>query len=124
MHVLMIEDEPGISDFVRRGLQAEGFEVSCASDGIDGERKALADGVDLVVLDLSLPGRDGLDVLSAVRRGKPALPVIVISARAEAAARIMAFDAGATDFLAKPFSFAELAGCVCAQLRRAEGHLK
>lgn len=124
MRVLVIEDEPAIVDFVRRGLQTEGFEVTCASDGTEGERRALADDVDLVVLDRMLPGRDGLEVLAAVRRRKPALPVIVISARAEAADRIMAFDAGATDFLSKPFSFGELVARVRAQLRRAGWEVK
>lgn len=117
--VLVIEDESGISDFLRRGLEAAGLEVTCASDGVEGKRRALEDDVDLVVLDRMLPGRDGLEVLAAVRQHKPALPMIVISARAEPADRIMAFDAGATDFLAKPFSLGELLARVRSQLRRA-----
>src|SRR6516165_12471720 len=73
--VLLIEDEPGIVDFVRRGLEAEGFAVQAALDGPEGERLALAGGFDVVMLDLMLPGRSGLEVLAAIRRARPALPV-------------------------------------------------
>src|SRR5689334_6945767 len=81
--LLVIEDEPGIVDFVRRGLEAEGFEVEAALDGIEGERMALRGDFDAIVLDLMLPGRDGLEILAAVRRELPALPVIVLTARGE-----------------------------------------
>ena len=117
--VLVIDDEPDFLDFLRQGLEAEGLQVTCVSDGIEGERRALAADVDLVVLDRMLRGRDGLDLVVAVHRHRPALPVIVISARSEPADRITAFDAGATDFLAKPFSSGELLARVRAQLRRA-----
>src|SRR5947209_15981175 len=69
--VLVVEDEPGIVDFVRRGLEAEGFVVESALDGLDGERRALAGGWDVVVLDLMLPGRSGLEVLESIRRARP-----------------------------------------------------
>src|ERR1700719_1396346 len=74
--VLLIEDEPGIVDFVRRGLQAEGFAVEAALDGTEGERLALRDAFDAVVLDLMLPGRSGLEILASLRRAKPTVPVI------------------------------------------------
>ncbi|MGZ4202677.1 MAG: response regulator transcription factor [Thermoleophilaceae bacterium] len=117
MRVLVIEDEPAIADFVQRGLEAQGYEVSAVGDGIEGERRALAEPVDLVVLDRMLPGRDGLSVLERVRQKKPALPVIVLSARAEVEDRVAGLDAGATDYLVKPFSFDELAARVRAHLR-------
>jgi DNA-binding response OmpR family regulator len=117
VRVLVIEDEPAIADFIQRGLQAEGFDVVWAADGIAGERHALDDGVDLVVLDRMLPGRDGLDVLAAIRVAKPGLPVIVLSARSQLRDRVEGLDAGATDYLVKPFSFAELAARVRAHLR-------
>ena len=79
----LIEDEPGIVDFVRRGLEAEGFAVEAALDGIEGERLALSDGFDAIVLDLMLPGRSGLEILAAVRRATPSVPVIVLTARGE-----------------------------------------
>ncbi len=120
MRVLVIEDEPAILDFVVRGLAAEGFDVQQAQDGPDGERLALRDGVDLVVLDLMLPGRPGLEVLATVRRDRPALPVIVLTARGQLEDRVGGLDAGATDYLVKPFAFAELAARVRAHLRSAE----
>ena len=115
--VLLIEDEPGIVDFVRRGLEAEGFAVEAALDGIEGERLALSDSFDAVVLDLMLPGRGGLEILGSVRRAKPTLPVIVLTARGEIDDRVAGLDAGAVDYLVKPFSLAELVARVRAQLR-------
>jgi two-component system copper resistance phosphate regulon response regulator CusR len=117
VRVLVIEDEPAIADFVQRGLEAEGYQVTTVGDGIEGERRALAEPVDLVVLDRMLPGRDGMSVLARLRREKPALPVIVLSARAEIEDRVAGLDAGATDYLVKPFSFDELAARVRAHLR-------
>jgi two-component system OmpR family response regulator len=117
--VLVIGNEPAIVNLLRSSLRTEGFGVTGASDGIEGEQRALADDVTLVVLDRIVAGRDGLDVLKIVRQQKPELRIIVLSARAEVADRIAAFDAGATDFLAKPFSPGELVARVRAQLRRA-----
>ncbi len=122
MRVLVIEDEPAIADFIQRGLEAEGFAVACAADGIEGERCALAEEIDLVVLDRMLPGRDGLEVLATLKHHKPTLPVIVLSARAELEDRVEGLDAGATDYLVKPFSFAELAARVRAHLRTPRSH--
>ena len=115
--ILLVEDEPGIVDFVRRGLRAEGFAVEVELDGIDGERRALHDSFDLIVLDLMLPGRGGLEILAAVRKMKPSLPVIVLTARGETEDRVVGLDAGAVDYLVKPFSLAELAARVRVQLR-------
>ena len=115
--ILLVEDEPGIVDFVRRGFEADGFEVRTAPDGVQGERLALADGFDAIVLDLMLPGRSGLEVLASVRAAKPELPVIVLTARGEIEDRVSGLDAGAVDYLVKPFSLAELLARVRAQLR-------
>jgi DNA-binding response OmpR family regulator len=117
--ILLIEDEPGIVDFVRRGLRAEGFTVEAALDGIEGERRALHDSFDLIVLDLMLPGRGGLEILASLRQAKPSLPVIVLTARGETDDRVVGLDAGAVDYLVKPFSLAELAARVRVQLRLA-----
>jgi DNA-binding response OmpR family regulator len=117
--ILLIEDEPGIVDFVRRGLEGEGFSVEAALDGIEGERLALRDGFDAIVLDLMLPGRPGLEILASVRRARPTVPVIVLTARGEIEDRVGGLDAGAVDYLVKPFSLAELVARVRAQLRVA-----
>jgi DNA-binding response OmpR family regulator len=117
MRGLLGEDEPGIVDFVRRGFEAEGFAVVVARDGIEGERLALGDDFDAIVLDLMLPGRDGLEVLAALRQTKPGMPVIVLTARGEIEDRVLGLDAGAVDYLVKPFSLAELLARVRAQLR-------
>ncbi|HXB65768.1 MAG TPA: response regulator transcription factor [Solirubrobacteraceae bacterium] len=118
--ILLIEDEPGIVDFVRRGMEAEGFVVAAAHDGEEGERRALQEGFDAVVLDLMLPRRGGMEVLAALRAAKPALPVIVLTARGELEDRVAGLDGGAVDYLVKPFSLAELLARVRAQLRVAE----
>jgi DNA-binding response OmpR family regulator len=115
--VLVVEDEPGIVDFVRRGLEAEGFSVQTAQDGIAGERLALKGTFDLVVLDLMLPGRGGMEILATLRRERPALPVIVLTARGEIEDRVAGLEAGAVDYLSKPFSLVELVARVRAQLR-------
>jgi DNA-binding response OmpR family regulator len=115
--VLLIEDEPGIVDFVRRGFEAEGFVVQAALDGEEGERLALKGNFDAIVLDLMLPGRSGLEVLESVRRATPNVPVIVLTARGEIEDRVEGLEAGAVDYLVKPFSMAELIARVRAQLR-------
>jgi DNA-binding response OmpR family regulator len=115
--VLVVEDEPGIVDFVRRGLRATGFEVQAALDGIEGERLALSESFDAIVLDLMLPGRGGLDILAAIRAAKSNVPVIVLTARGEIEDRVAGLNAGAVDYLVKPFSIAELVARVRAQLR-------
>jgi DNA-binding response OmpR family regulator len=117
--ILVVEDEVGIVDFLERGLSAEGFEVLSALDGTTGTELALAEDVDLIVLDLMLPGRTGLEVLASIHEKKPALPVIVLTARGEVEDRVSGLDAGAADYLVKPFSLSELAARIRAQLRVA-----
>ena len=115
--VLVIEDEPGIVDFVRRGLEAHGFTVETALDGAEGERAALRGGFDAVVLDLMLPTRGGMEILASLQAAAPALPVIVLTARGDLEDRVAGLEAGAVDYLVKPFSMAELVAGVRAQLR-------
>ena len=117
--ILVIEDEPGIVDFLERGLRAQGFDVISATDGPAGIAAALNQDVDLVVLDLMLPGRGGLDVLRVLHDAKPGLPVIVLTALGEVEHRVAGLDAGAVDYLTKPFSLTELAARIRAQLRAA-----
>lgn len=118
MRILVVEDETAIADFVQRGLEAEGYAVACAHDGDDGERQALGDSIDLVVLDLMLPGKDGISVLRSIRSEKPGLPVIVLTARDAVEDKVTGLDQGATDYVTKPFSFDELTARIRAHLRR------
>jgi len=115
--ILVVEDEPGIVDFVERGLIHHGFGVVTAGDGATGLRRALEPDIELVVLDLMLPELSGTEVLRALRVQRPSLPVIVLTARAEVEDRIAGLDNGAVDYLIKPFALAELAARVRAQLR-------
>lgn len=117
--ILLIEDEPGIVDFVSRGLTATGFHVRAELNGPDGERAALRDGFDAIVLDLMLPGKSGLEVMAAIRQVKPRVPVIVLTARGEIEDRVAGLESGAVDYMVKPFSLAELAARIRAQLRAA-----
>jgi DNA-binding response OmpR family regulator len=117
--VLLVEDEPGIVDFLERGLQAEGFAVETASDGVEGQRRALEESFDMVVLDLMLPGVGGMEILARLRAAKPELPVIVLTARGDVEDRVAGLDAGAVDYLVKPFSLAELLARMRAQMRVA-----
>jgi DNA-binding response OmpR family regulator len=117
--ILVIEDELGIVDFLERGLSSYGFDVSSARDGVTGTDRAIAEDVDLVVLDIMLPERSGLEVLSMIRQAKPTLPVIALTARGAVEDRVAGLDAGAVDYLIKPFSLSELAARVRAQLRVA-----
>ncbi len=117
--ILVIEDEPGIVDFLERGLRGQGFEVVSSLDGASGLERGLRENIDLVVLDLMLPGRSGYDVLAELHEAKPGLPVIILTARGEVEQRVAGLDAGAMDYLSKPFSLSELAARIRAQLRVA-----
>jgi DNA-binding response OmpR family regulator len=117
--IVVVEDELGIADFVCRGLRAGGFEVAVAHDGVAGEELALEEGVDLVVLDLMLPRRSGAEVLRRLSDDRPGLPVVVLTARSEIDERVAGLQAGAVDYLVKPFAFAELDARIRTHLRVA-----
>jgi two-component system, OmpR family, response regulator len=117
VHILVVEDEPAIADFLQRGLTAEGYSVTTAADGNEAGHLASSGDVDLMILDLMLPGRDGTEVLADVRESRPHLPVIVLTARTEVDSKVATLDLGATDYVTKPFSFEELAARVRAHLR-------
>ena len=117
MRILLVEDEGGIADFVERALRAQGHAVEVAADGVEGGSRAVGSDLDLVILDVMLPGRSGLEILEEIRAVKPALPVIMLTARAEVADKVAGLDAGATDYMTKPFSVEELLARVRAHLR-------
>ncbi|HVL84312.1 MAG TPA: response regulator transcription factor [Pseudonocardia sp.] len=117
MAVLVIEDEQGITDFLRRGLEAAGFSVVTAADGPHGLRTAQLEHIELVVLDLMLPGLAGEDLLARLRTMRPALPVIVLTAKDSVYDRVANLEAGADDYVVKPFNFNELLARIRARLR-------
>jgi len=117
MRVLVIEDERTLAGFIERSLRADGYAVTVRDDGPAGEAAALTGDYALVLLDLTLPGKDGLEVLRGIRARLPDLPVIVLTARAAIDQRVEGLDHGANDYVTKPFSFEELLARVRAQLR-------
>jgi DNA-binding response OmpR family regulator len=117
VNVLVVEDEDRIAAFVERGLKAEGFTVQRAADGDTGYTLATQDEVDLVILDLMLPGMTGEQVLERLRAKRPDVPVIVLTAKDAVEDRVRNLNAGADDYVTKPFSFAELLARVHARLR-------
>ena len=118
MRILVIEDERPIAEFIERGLEAEGYPVTCAADGDDGLRRALSGDFSLVLLDVLLPRRSGLDVLREIRTRRPELPVIMLTALGETEDKVEGLDLGANDYLTKPFAFEELVARIRAQLRQ------
>jgi two-component system OmpR family response regulator len=118
MRILVVEDERSIADFVASGLRSEGYAVRCVHDGAAGEIEALTGDYALVGLDVLLPGKGGLQVLDAIRRRKPELPVILLTARGETEQKVEGLDRGASDYVVKPFSLDELLARVRAHLRR------
>jgi two-component system copper resistance phosphate regulon response regulator CusR len=115
--ILIAEDEPRIVRFLAKGLQAEGHTTVSAADGNEALHLALTGEFDLMLLDLGLPSRDGLDVLAEVRRRSLRLPVIVLTARSSTDDVVTGLDTGASDYVSKPFRLAELLARVRRQLR-------
>jgi DNA-binding response OmpR family regulator len=118
MRLLIIEDEPRILGFLTRGMEAEGFVVHGAENGSEGLERALSEPYDAVLLDLLLPGLDGLSVLRELRRRRPELPVVIVSARTDLQTKLRGFELGACDYLAKPFSIDELLARIRVHMRR------
>jgi len=118
MRILVAEDDAPLADFLSQQLQQEQFTVRVVSDGLEAQRVASDQPFDLVLLDLGLPGAQGLDVLRVIRSKKPDLPVLIVTAAARVEERVRGLDAGADDYLAKPFAFAELSARIRAVLRR------
>src|SRR5205823_6850881 len=117
--IVVVEDEPAIRRSVVDALRASGYEVAEAADGARGLEEAVRLGVDLVLLDLLLPQRDGLEVLSELRKVRPTLPVIILTAKGTEDDRVRGLKMGADDYVVKPFSARELLARVEAVLRRS-----
>jgi heavy metal response regulator len=118
MRILVVEDEPGIANFIRQGLTEAGHAVDLAWDGREGLDYALAADYDVLVLDIMLPQMDGLALLSELRRRGNKTPTLMLTARDTVDDRVKGLDAGADDYLVKPFAFPELLARVRALLRR------
>jgi two-component system response regulator MprA len=119
-HVLVVDDDEEIRASLRRGLAFEGFKVSLAADGEEALRSILDDRPDLAVLDIMMPRLDGLEVVRRLRLADEQLPVILLTARDAVPDRVTGLDAGADDYLVKPFAFSELLARIRVRLRRRE----
>ncbi|MBK8249551.1 MAG: response regulator transcription factor [Gemmatimonadetes bacterium] len=118
MKVLVIEDDPTVGNFIKRGLEEQRWGVSLVTDGEAGERAALDEPFDVVILDMRLPGKSGLDVLSTLRAKGFERPVLVLTAQDAVDAKVMTLRAGADDYVTKPFAFEEVLARVEALARR------
>jgi len=121
MRLLLVEDDPMVGDAVREGLRQDGYAVDWVRDGNAAETALRTEQYDLVLLDLGLPRRDGLDILASLRAARNDVPVLAITARDTPSDRVKGLDTGADDYLVKPFDLDELAARVRALLRRAAG---
>jgi two-component system response regulator RegX3 len=117
--VLVVDDEPGVRESVGYALEQEGFDVTLAEDGEDAEAKLDDDSFDLLIIDIMMPGKSGLDVCREVRAQSP-VPIILLTAKDAEVDKVVGLEVGADDYVTKPFSVRELLGRVRAQLRRRE----
>jgi two-component system copper resistance phosphate regulon response regulator CusR len=118
MKILVIEDDPTVGTFVRRGLEEQRWRVELATDGEEGERLAAAEAFDVIILDMRLPGKSGLDVLQSLRARGFEKPVLVLTAQDAVDSKVSTLRAGADDYVTKPFAFEELLARVEALARR------
>ena len=121
MRILIVEDEPKVASFIRRALEEESYAVDVCQDGIQGRDLAFEVNYDLIILDLMLPNLPGLEFLKSIRAKKVKAPVLILTARSEVDQRVKGLDAGADDYLTKPFAIEELLARARALLRRASG---
>ncbi len=121
MRILIVEDEPKVASFIRRALEEESYAVDVCTDGRQGRDLACEVNYDLIILDLMLPNLPGLEVLKGIRAEKVKTPILILTARSEVDQRVKGLDAGADDYLTKPFAIEELLARARALLRRASG---
>lgn len=121
MKILVIEDEKKIASFIRKGLEEQGFSVTVSNNGDDGYLLARAQPFDVIILDIMLPGRDGLSILRNLREQKNVVPVIMLTARSEMNEKVEGLNLGADDYITKPFYMEELIARVQAIARRGGG---
>ena len=120
MKILIVEDEKKVASFIKRGLEDYNFQVTVSHDGVDGLKRATSGEFDLIILDCMLPKKDGLTVVHEMRETGCQIPVLMLTAKADTTDVVSGLDAGADDYLVKPFAFAELQARVRALIRRSE----
>lgn len=118
VHILLIEDEPKVAQAVREGLESEHYQVTVAMTGEEGYFLATTRAFDLILLDLMLPGRSGLEILTALRQQRCQTPVLILTVRDAVEDRVIGLDTGADDYLVKPFAFSELLARIRVLTRR------
>lgn len=121
MKVLLIEDNEDLAASLKRGLEERGYQIDVTYDGNDGEEKAFISAYDCILLDLNLPGKDGLDILSFLRNNEIDTPILIISARDQVEDKVAGLSIGADDYLAKPFQMSELHARIQTLIRRFHG---
>jgi DNA-binding response OmpR family regulator len=119
--ILIVEDEPSIALALEDDLRREGYQTELATDGDTAERRALSREFDLILLDVMLPGQDGFEVCRQVRRAGVEIPIVLLTARAQEAEKVLGLEAGADDYVTKPYSARELRARIKAHLRRSAG---
>jgi DNA-binding response OmpR family regulator len=120
MKILIVEDEKKVASFIKRGLEDDSYQVTLSYDGADGLKQASSGEFDLIILDCMLPKKDGITLLKELREAGSQVPVLMLTAKTETRDVVTGLDAGADDYLAKPFAFAELQARVRALIRRSE----
>lgn len=118
MRILVIEDEKELCDSIKEGLILDGYEVDACYNGLDGEEMATIEPYDLILLDLTLPDMDGMDILKSVRSENALVPILILSARVQTEDKVEGLDRGANDYLTKPFDFSELEARIRSLTRR------
>ncbi|HYM19971.1 MAG TPA: response regulator transcription factor [Candidatus Kapabacteria bacterium] len=120
MRILVIEDEKKVAKFVEQGLREEKYDVDVAYDGEDGLRRAVGETYDLIITDLMMPKKSGIEVIQGVRAASKPVPILCLTAKTEVGSKVEGLDAGADDYLTKPFLFEELSARVRSLLRRSD----
>jgi heavy metal response regulator len=123
MRILVVEDEQKVASFIKKGLQEEGYAVDVAADGVEGLSMLEMNVYDAMILDLMLPKKNGIEVMREVRAKKMNVPVLMLTARDTLADKVMGLDAGADDYLTKPFAFQELLARLRSLLRRGKAEV-
>ena len=118
MRILLVEDNRRLSDSLRLTLQEDGYAVDCAYDGLEGEEAGMIPGYDVIILDIMLPGKNGVEVCRELRNRRISTPILMLTARDALEDRVLGLDSGADDYLVKPFEVAELRARIRALLRR------